>query len=330
MAWTTDDLIDAVKRRAQLPEADGKLSDHDILDLASEELQTQVVPMITTAAEHYYIHEQPIPLVTGQNEYLIPAAVQAGTLYDIALLDQNGSSLGTLAEIPLSDLPWHSVGGEGYPSVMAFALRGDKIVIVPTPTSSVPLTMNVRFIRRPNLLVPVASCAQVVSWLLDTPTPGRTEFTTTPLPPTMATGKLDLVQAIPNFLVWTSFVSVANFTSNTFDVDSDAVPQAFYDAVQSGIMDGVPTQPAYWCPSQQTCVVTVPDLFHPVLVSAVCAQVLRSIGDFQGAAIEQEHLDGLKGRVVATIAPRTRSRGKPIIASSHPLRTGVGRRSWWF
>lgn len=330
MAWTTDDLVSAVKRRAQLPANNGKLDDNDIIDLANEEMHTVVVPMLATAREDYYVYDHDESLVVNQIEYRIPAQVLAGTLYDVIIVNQNSEETGNLAQIPLQDLPnYGAASASGFTGATMFAIKGDLLVLTSNPTQS-GYTLRFRYIRRPSALTAVSNCGLVTSVLQDTPTTGRLEFTCDNVPTAFSGAKLDLVQEVPNFGVWGGSVITDNIVtgaSGTFDVAESDLASDYYDTVSAMLNNsGLLVQIGYWCPEQSTCVVPIPDVLHPLLVGLTAAQVLRTIGDFQGSAIEQENAQKKLARIMATFAPRTRTRGNRIIASSHPLRAGNYRR----
>lgn len=334
MAYLTDDLVTAVRRRAQLPDADGKLDDTDILDIANEELQTFILPWLIEARSHYYIKEIDIEIQNGQSTYLIPDQVTAGTLFDVSIVNSNGESMGSIPMLPLEDSTSYGASGSwGYPSSLCFALQGNEIVLLPTPTQDGPYTLRVRFARRPNRLVPSSECMLAISFQNDTPTTGRTQFSLLNGVPSSFgdfAQKIDLVQAVPNFEVWASYVTPANVTVSSFDVDSEVVPTLYRQASLQGEDDGYPWQFAYWCLAQETCVVPVPDFMQPVLVSITASQCLRSIGDFEGAEMEMQQLGRKMGQLKTTLEPRVEGARPRIMSFSHPMRATWNRGWWWY
>lgn len=331
MAWTTDDLVAAIKRRAQIPDANGALSDADILELADEELQTTLVPMLTTAVEYYFVKQVDFSIVANQTHYRIPPQVQAGTLTDVVLLDTNGEELVSLPQLPLANLASAtSAANWGYPGSLQFCLQADQLILIPKQNAS-GYSVRLRYIRRLNRLTLVENCGKMTSVATSTPGAGRTQFTLDTVPTGFSSGKIDLVQEVPNFDIWSESVTPANVVTGaagTFDVDEDAIP-AQYTAAIADTADGAMSQDGYWCPEQTTCIVPVPDVLHPLLVGLGTAQVLRSLGDFQGSAIEMENAMKKMTRLAATFEPRTRARGMKIISGSHPIRAGHNGSGWW-
>lgn len=331
MAWTTDDLVAAVKRRAQIPDAAGDLTDDDIIALANEELHTQVVPMVLTAREHFFVKDYTLSVGQGINDYRLPPAVLSGTLIQVILVDASGMNLGEVAQVPLERADYWTLGTAGIqPGHAEYALIGDRIRLA-LPNAN-GYSILVRYTRRLGDLIAVSSCAKVNGYILNTPSATRTQFNCASVPADFnQNDQYCLVQEVPNFDEWVSNIFLQNIVTGalgTFSVDEDSIPAEYYTLLASQGFDGTQIQTGYWCPNGTTCIVPVPDVFHPVLIRATAAQVLRSLGDWQGAAVEQEALEALKGRIVATITPRTRSRGKTIIVGNHPLRTTAGRRAW--
>src|SRR5882724_9832483 len=74
MAKTTTDLINNVKRRSQLPDDGGTLSDSDILAFASDELQNIVAPRLMSIEEWHYAYSYNITLSSVRAYRLSPRA----------------------------------------------------------------------------------------------------------------------------------------------------------------------------------------------------------------------------------------------------------------
>jgi len=331
VAYLTDDLVSAVRRRAQLPDADGKLDDAGILDIANEELQTFILPWLVEARETYYVKDSFILIEQGVDTYPLPTMLLAGTLFDVSVYNAQFESMGSLPMLPLEDSTSYGASGTwGYPASLCFTIQGNNLVLLPKPTGGDTLYLRLRYVRRPNRLVPVSECALVESWLSDTPTPGRTQFTVDAVPAGFTGSKIDLVQAIPSFEVWSEFLAHANATGTTFDVLTTSVNPNFFTAAQAGFLDGAPNQPAYWCVQQTTCIVPVPDFMQPVLVSITASQCLRSIGDFEGAEMEMQQLGRKMGQLKTVVEPRVEGARPRIVSFSHPMRASWNRGWWWF
>ena len=67
MPYTSDDLINAVRMRCQLPAAsnDGKFTNADLLELANEEFLTNILPEIRKARGNYYVASVDYTVASG-------------------------------------------------------------------------------------------------------------------------------------------------------------------------------------------------------------------------------------------------------------------------
>lgn len=62
MPLTTTDLLNSVKRKSLLPESASTFSDADILDIASELIKTDILPMILKSRGEFYVFEEELTL----------------------------------------------------------------------------------------------------------------------------------------------------------------------------------------------------------------------------------------------------------------------------
>ena len=83
MAYTTTDLLAAIKRRAQLPDANGALTDADILALATPAMRTQIQPLIRSVREDYAVVSEVQTVVADQQQYPIPSRAEGGSVRDV-------------------------------------------------------------------------------------------------------------------------------------------------------------------------------------------------------------------------------------------------------
>ena len=70
--FSSDDLIESVKRRISAPDSQSFITDDEILDFANEEMEITLIGMITKRHEDYFLTREDIALVSGQKKYDIP------------------------------------------------------------------------------------------------------------------------------------------------------------------------------------------------------------------------------------------------------------------
>lgn len=149
MARTTTDLLNSVKRRAQLPDDSGTLSDTDILEFASDELLNVVAPRLMAINEWHYAYSYN-ETVTSVRTYRINSRTVGNKIISVEFYD--GTTYRTIRlKHPLTqrmDL------GESY------SIYGNQIVLSDAcPNSG---TLRIRAMLRPSRLV-ASGCSAITA-----------------------------------------------------------------------------------------------------------------------------------------------------------------------
>lgn len=85
----TGDLIRSIKRRAFIPNSQETFTDEDLLEMATEEVNIGLVPLIQRMHEEHLIYYIEVPLEADKKRYPIPARAHGNKLRDLALVDEN-------------------------------------------------------------------------------------------------------------------------------------------------------------------------------------------------------------------------------------------------
>ena len=85
----TGDLIRSIKRRAFIPNSQETFTDEDLLEMATEEVNIGLVPLIQRMHEEHLVYYTEILLEQGRQRYPIPARAHGNKLRDLALVDEN-------------------------------------------------------------------------------------------------------------------------------------------------------------------------------------------------------------------------------------------------
>lgn len=330
MAWTADDLVAAVRVRAQMPDAagDGAITDADILTLANEEIALRLVPLVRRSRGDYFVATHDVDIVSGTAAYRVPTRAQTSGLRELTIIDSSGREW-PVPQMHMEDAgPAQTVGG-GYGSVR-FYMEGPSVVLVPTPTYS-DCTLRMYYHRSHPTLVLADQCALVMDALVipEYDNPQCIQTLTLPTafvglvsyPPTY----IDLVFAGPPFGVQALDVELLDYTTD----DSD-----FFAAVPSLADIGLVPAPAYGAlyltPSTQSCVVDLPRECWALLVSAVTARVCEVIGDRDAAAMAFGLYDREQANIMTLLTPRVEGNKQVLVDRFSTLRSGRGgMRGGW-
>lgn len=150
--FTSDGIIEAVKRKIAAPTYQSTLTDEGILKFANEEMQIALIPKIMSYHEEYFSTIQVVDLVANKSSYAIPDRAIGGKLRDVFLRDINGN-LTELTRIDSDERAYYqgrSLGQDNY----RFYLQGGDVVLVPE-VGIPPTDQQLYFVYhlRPNQLV---------------------------------------------------------------------------------------------------------------------------------------------------------------------------------
>lgn len=317
MAYTTTDLLAAVKRRAQLPDANGALSDDDILSLATIAQRTQIQPLIRSVREDYAVVSQTQALVSGQQQYPIPSRAEGGAVRDVWIRTTTSPTRDQqLVYIPPEDRPmFRDMRNPWWSTQAAYTVEGNDLWIAPIPDASMAsqFTLVVRYVLRPGAFIAVSSCD-----ILD-------DYFATPPPPLLSLAastvftsgdSVDVIGAKPPFRPRIIDTTVTVAAPTTLEVDdTDAILEA-------------PVALDYVCPTDTTCVLTCPVEAHEALIAATLVHVYETLGytgDLQSAVALR---DAQMQAVRVLMEPRTEGASRAIIDPYSPLRRARRRGAW--
>lgn len=299
MAYTSDDHVAAVRLRGQLPpvSADGKLSDADILTLTDEAMRDELLPLTRTLRGEYGVVDSDTPIVAGQPDYVIPSRAQGGSLRALYLMRADRTQGELLDEVSIEVVERYRLsGGIGWTGKPVFAIEGDRVVVLPTPTTSTGY-LRFRYYLRPGRLVPVASCAVVSSAT-------SSAITTSATPPVTTGEPFDVVQAKPHF------AALAIEASGTVLVNT----------ISGLTLERVPVAGDYVCDTDTTCVLQLPVELHPVLLQTTLVRVFETLGWLQEMAAAQMVLERKIAAARASLTQRQEGAPKRVIRHGSRLR----------
>lgn len=268
-AYTTANYISSVERQSFSPANQATFSTSEILELGDEIIKTTILPSILNVREEYYMFYKDYTITAGQAAYAIPDRSIGLMAREIQVVDANGNS-NNLPRTSVDQLHFFSPSGAG-PD--AFYLKGDNIVLVPTPTTS-SSTLRVYYYLRPGKLVETTDAAVISS--IDTAT---NTVTVTTIPSTWATGNIfDLISAKGGH--------------RYLDVDLTST-------LVSGTAITLPSLPDdlavgdYVSLAGESPVIQMPPDFQPVLATLVAAEMLLAMNQPSGEKMLAKGLKNL-------------------------------------
>lgn len=309
----SDSLIASVKRRASIPDAQSMITNNEILEFANEEMALNLVPLIYSKHQDYYLVRETIPLVSGQIRYEIPYRAIGNKLREVAY-QGTGSELREMHRMTIDDLTSQGYSADSSNSPSRFYIEGEEIVLN-TQESSFTATgsLVVFYSLRPNVLVESANIATITG--IDTAT-GVITFSGTPPTTFEANTEIDFIaKKSPNKII--------KFDINVISVDA----AAFNITVAASDIPSKLSVGDIAAIAGETNLVNSPTDLHPLLAQMVAARVLESLGDSAGLGAADKKLKKMEKNADLLLANRVTGSPVKAINRNGGLRSsGLGRR----
>lgn len=309
----TEDLTDSIKRRTLAPISQQTFQDSDLIELANEEMEIDLIPEIISVRNDFFKVSTTINLTVGLARYRIPQRAAYGSLVDVFFIYTNGKRF-TIPVMPLDKLPTLDMSvTRNIP--LGFSLESDELVIWPAP--NVTGQIEIWFYSRRNQLVPTADCAKITS--ISTVS-GTTTFTVnTDLSAALSVGsKIDIISTKSPFQNWAESVAITAITTTTIAMLSTDID----DAVGTVL----PTVGDYICAEMTSCIPQVPQEFHAVLAQMVAARLMEGLGDLQKLEAVNGKLAAMKKQALGMIQQRIENKPDPIVIRNGLMDGLLGRR----
>lgn len=156
----TGDLIRSIKRRAFIPSSQETFTDEDLLEMATEEINLGLVPLIQRMHEEHLVYYTEIALEEGRKRYPIPARAHGNKLRDLALIDENDNVF-EMHRYSLSEIS-DFTNTTTYINTRGFYLENND-VILSNFDFNVGHRLRFYFYMRPNSLVMENMGAEIIS-----------------------------------------------------------------------------------------------------------------------------------------------------------------------
>jgi len=157
---TTSDLVEAVKRRGFIPDAQNALDDDDIIKFLNEEMHDSLVALILQYHEEYLVYISALTIIPNKSNYKIPYRALGRKIRDIKYQDNNGNLYPMTRILPEDRNYFQETGFNPY---KAFYFQGDEIILIPGIGSLPVGNFIISFFMRPNTLVKEDRACQIVN-----------------------------------------------------------------------------------------------------------------------------------------------------------------------
>lgn len=281
MARTVANLLSSIKRRAQIPDDGGTLSDSDILAMASEELQTVVFPRLAGTRGWHSAMEYTVSL-SSTRTYRLPSRASGNNILAVEVDDGSGYRPMSLTH-PLTSTQ-SALLMEGY------YLYGNKVTLTDgAPTSG---TLKLKYLLRPSELTSTAATdITVVGGSSITVTSASTAGITTG-------STVDIYYSDSPYEPLAIDVTVTNVAGNVLTLSVPTGTAVGMRVALSGQTDRVP----------------LADELHDYLAQRTAMRCMEARGFKEDLAEHMKKLGDLEKAFDRLAAPRPRNDFKAIVA----------------
>lgn len=306
--YATEQLIQTIKRACAVPTSQLTYTDSDWAALANDMLQTEVVPLLMSAREEYFVTFED---VSSPADGIIPfpAAAVGSKLRNVCYVSQTSPLI--LINLPRIDLD--VVAGVGFYNVWTLAgfyIQGENICLYPNTSVPTNTPLRLYYYRRTLVLAAPDQYGQVQSVDPDTNTvildfvPYDWEVGT----------ELNAVGSQPNFSINTPLATITGVSS----------PSIILDTVEGIEVGDYISEVGY------SAVPQVPIEAHNYLAQLTAVKALEGLGDTDGMKNAAEVAGKLKDSLLVMVSQRVDGSVKKVMNPSGGLRvaSGTWRRGW--
>ena len=280
--YSVDSLLASVKVRSMNASNQNTFTDDDMIRIASEELQSVLIPFIESVKGEYWVHLQDLPYIQGQNSYIMPERATGSKLRDVCLVDMQGNEV-LLNYINIEDLKssWAYA-----PYQFGFYPQDNqiKLLLGNLIGSANYQFVRMKYFRRPNTLINTDQAGKVVN--INTVTK---EVTLNYAPTTWTTATLfDCINSMPPFQSRVDNQTITGLAG--FILTFSTIP--------SGLSIGDWVSEANLSPIPQ-----IPVEAHRLLEILTAARILQYSGD-PSFTVFQAEAEQAKRDLIQVISPR--------------------------
>lgn len=300
-AYDTEALIANIKRRASVPTSQLTFTDQDFVDLANDELQGDVVPLImSTRAEYFVDHYDTVSPASGIIPF--PGATVGNKVRSVCYkMQESPLTLINLPQINLDTVA--GVGFTNYNTFTGFYIEGNNLCLYPNTAVPTNTTIRIYYYKRTLVLAAPDFYGKILS--IDA---GTNSVVLDYVPAAWAAATvLNAVESISPFNITTDAVTIASVSSPTVFLD---------DVTDLSVGD-------YLSEEGYSPVPQVPVEAHAYLAQMTAAKCLEALGDINGMKSAEIKAEKLKQSLLVMISNRVDGSPKKIMSGSGGLRTGA-------
>lgn len=304
--YNVEQLIENIKRRCSVPTSQLTFTDEDFALLANDELHGEVVPLMMSTREEYFVEWYEVN-TPADGVISFPDDTVASKVRTVAYR-QPGSPL-VMNNLPRIDLDIVTgVGFANFNTLAGFYVQGNDLVLYPNTSVPVGTPIRIYFYKRPLVLAAPSQYGQIESIDVNT-----NQITLSYVPYDWTTGTvLNAVSSTPGFKV----------TASALTIVSTSAPSITLDTVDGLSVGDYVSNEGY------SAVPQVPIEAHAYLAQLTAAKCLEALGDNVGNQAALAKAESLKKNLLIMLSQRVDGSTKKVMSPSGGMRVGAGIGRW--
>jgi hypothetical protein len=309
---TGDKLVESIRLRAFIPDDTATYTDQDILNVANEEMDVQLLDkLLSLHEEHLTVHVD-IPR-NSSGFYEIPYRAIGNKVRDVSLV--TGSQVYELSQISIGELSDYSFTNATIVDDLDKFYIESNFIKVLQPSRSYD-SIRIHYYIRPSVITKTEKAGTISSISLS----GNNyviQLASGSIPKNFtANMQFDIVgKKTPNKIkVWDLQPISYNNTTGTF-----TFPKASLEPFINEIIVG-----DYVCQAEESPVPNIPTEMHPVLAQLAAVHILESLGDSEGLGNAERRLNKLITSTTKLVDARVELAPKKIKPRHGTLQQSIG------
>lgn len=306
MAMLVDEVISGIKARSIFATNQITIDQTQLLAFINSVIQLDLVTLIDSTNQEFFVRDLEEPLVAGQSAYKIPYRAIGRVIRDIKFHDTDGDRLQNMILININDLQYYKTGFQNF---AGFYFKGDKIVVVPDVPTDVSDTaaLQIWYKLKPNRPCVLDDSATVVS--VSAP-----NVTVNQIPSNLSVGSLiDFIQGKEGCDIYSYDQEILNIAGTTITFGDGVIPSDLQEGDYISLRQTSPV------------INMIPDEAQPLIENRTSRLLLKSIGDLEGAETWDGEIKEMTSQLMKLLEPRTDGQPKVILNRNSLAR---GRRYW--
>lgn len=295
--YVVDNLITSLMLRGLPPQSQNTFTQDGFTQVLSEEMQSNIVPLIDSVSEEFFVTYSDQAYVPSTTFYAIPYRAVGNKLRDIVWVDSTGLEI-PIPRLRPEDIKMTVLGVRYQPAPYGYFLKDDGVQLFlgsPSPTAPSYPTIRMKYFRRPSILTLSTNCGQITAI-------NGNQVTLSFVPTSWTTSNtFDIIKGTPNFVSRGDDLAITSIVG--FVVTFSALP--------STVTVGDWVALSNYSPIPQ-----IPVEGHLLLAQYGACKVLEAMGDLQGLSAAMQKINGspdapgMREQFLNIITPRVE--GGPI------------------